>query len=67
MNTYAVLKPIYHVSHIERPPAPAKPFEVFRVEWRRIGTVRAWTAKSALERARDLTPTPVLERTEALQ
>lgn len=48
MNRYNVLQPVYRVSHIERPPAPQRPYEVFHVEWRCVSTVLARTSESAL-------------------
>lgn len=52
MNTYNILQPVYEFSHVFKPEPPAKPFDVFSLSWRVVGTVKAPTINTALAHAK---------------
>ena len=54
MNTYSILAPVYTFAHTAKPPAPAKPFDVFDLSWETVGTVKAPTVEAALRYAKKL-------------
>ncbi|HQR20760.1 MAG TPA: hypothetical protein PKV98_07830 [Burkholderiaceae bacterium] len=62
MNTYNILQPTYKFSHTFTPEPPAKPFDVFEISWKVVGTVKAPTIERALAYAKKAGwPAPAVE------